>query len=85
MVRSADCVSADGHVTKSVKPEKSRRLGTHRARHVVDPKGKVCVARTFIHNSKIASAGKSQVKKGAFEAFRCQSFSGKGNGVLPLR
>jgi hypothetical protein len=63
MVGSTNCVSTESLFTKKVKSEKPRRLGTHFARHVVDTKGKVLFARTFIHNTKIASAGKSQVKK----------------------
>jgi len=63
MVGSTNCVSTERLFARKVKPEKPRRLGTHFARHIVDTKGKVLFARTFIHNKKIASAGKSQVKK----------------------
>ena len=59
MVRSMDSLSTARTCTPKVKPEKRRKLGTHFARHVVDTKGKVLFARTFIHNIKFASAGKS--------------------------
>jgi hypothetical protein len=57
-----DSVSTARSELAKVKPAKPRRLGTHRARHVVDTKGKVLFARNFIHNSKIASAEKSHRK-----------------------
>jgi len=67
-----DCLSTARTQPRKVKPEKPRKLGTQLARHVVDTKGKVLFARTFIHNKKIACAGKSQGKKMRSEVFRFQ-------------
>jgi len=46
----------------SVKLASAVKLGTHRARHVVDPKGKMFCARIFIHNKKLARVKKKPGK-----------------------
>jgi hypothetical protein len=67
-----DCLSTARALPQKVKPEKPHKLGTQLARHVVDTKGKVLFARIFIHNKKIACAGKSQGKKMQCEVFSFQ-------------
>jgi len=47
---------------EKVKQENMRRSGTHSRAPLVDTKGKLQSARTFIHNKKIASAQKKPPK-----------------------
>jgi len=57
-----DSLSTASKTIVCFKLESARKLGTHRARHVVDTKGKMFCGRIFIHNIFLAIAKKKPPK-----------------------